>query len=259
MTEPMMFGDYISFRVIRGRNLCLEGFNAILGPSKIGHNCLIGLGSVIGYPSRPKLLNFIKKKGKSRLDETFNIFELDEISEGTTIGNNCVIRGRAWIYEKTVLGSGIETGHNVMIRECVTVGNKTKIGTNTVIDGSISAEDGRIVIGDDVNIQSNVYIAAPVIIKNKVFIGPHVTFTNDRYPQSTLRSQIVVENGAIIGANSTLIAGITIGSNSMVAAASVVTKDVPEGWVVRGNPAQKHISIEEYNKKRAHHEKRLKS
>lgn len=187
--------------------------------------------------------------------ETFNIFELDKISKGAVIGNKCIIRGSSWIYEETVLGNGVETGHNVMIREGVTIGNETKIGTNTVIDGSVSAPDEKIIIGGDVSIQTGVYIAAPSIIGNNVFIGPHVSFTNDKYPPSKARSQIIVKNEAAIGANSTLIAGVTIGEKSMVAAGSVVADDVPDGWVVKGNPARKYITIDEYMKKQAKYEK----
>jgi UDP-3-O-[3-hydroxymyristoyl] glucosamine N-acyltransferase len=211
LTESVIFGDFISNKVKKGHNVRFEGFNTILGRTTIGNNCLVGLGSVIGYPSRENLSDFLERKNmEAKTGESFNVYELDEISKGSTIGNDCTIRGQAWIYEGAVIGNRVETGHNIMIREGVVIGSNTKIGTNTVIDGSVYAPNEEIKIGHNVNIQTSVYIAAPSVIGSNVFIGPHVTFTNDKYPPSKLMRGIVVEDGAIIGANSTLIAGVIV-------------------------------------------------
>jgi UDP-2-acetamido-3-amino-2,3-dideoxy-glucuronate N-acetyltransferase len=75
-----------------------------------------------------------------------------------------------------------------------------------------------------------------------VFIGPNVTFSNDKYPRLKHHdvefTQTFVKKGASIGGNATILPGITIGANAMVGAGSVVTKDVPENSVVKGNPAK---------------------
>ncbi|MDQ1279312.1 MAG: hypothetical protein QG670_572 [Thermoproteota archaeon] len=259
LEEQITPKDFVSSKAKRGRNLWLEGFNTILGETIIGNNCLIGLGTVIGYPSRSKLVSLLENgKNEKSLSSTtqapFDISKLDKISKGATIGNHCIIRGRTWIYEEATLGNNIETGHNVMIREGVKIGDKTKIGTHTVID-STSSPEGKVDIGKEVSIQTGVYICYPSEIGNNVFIGPHVILTNDKYPPSKSMKGITLENGVIIGANSTLIAGVTVGADSMVAAASVVTKDIPKGWVAKGNPAKKYMTIEEYRKKQTEYEK----
>jgi acetyltransferase-like isoleucine patch superfamily enzyme len=84
-----------------------------------------------------------------------------------------------------------------------------------------------------------------VIIGNDVFVGPNVTFTNDKYPVSKNSNFILlktkVEDGVSIGANSTILPGITLGRGSVIGAGSVVTKDVPPGITVLGNPAKEKI------------------
>ena len=91
------------------------------------------------------------------------------------------------------------------------------------------------IIGDDCKIQALCYIPGGVTIEDNVFVGPCVCFTNDKYPPSQGKYWMttLVKKGAAIGANSTIICGVTIGENAFVAAGSIVTKDVPDGmmWV----------------------------
>lgn len=115
-----------------------------------------------------------------------------------------------------------------------------EIGRDCNICANVFIENG-VVIGDRVTIKNGVQIWDGLTIHDDVFIGPNVTFTNDRYPRSKewqkKPSGTVVEGGASIGANATILPGVTIGKNAMVGAGSVVTKDVPRGGVVAGNPA----------------------
>ena len=97
-------------------------------------------------------------------------------------------------------------------------------------------------IGDNVTIKSGVQIWDGITIEDDVFIGPNATFTNDKTPRSKVYpeafSETRIEKGASIGANATVLPGITIGERAMVGAGSVVTRDVPAGVTVVGNPAK---------------------
>ncbi len=116
-----------------------------------------------------------------------------------------------------------------------------KIGANCNICAQVLIEND-VVIGDNVTIKSGVQLWDGVRIEDNVFIGPNVTFTNDLFPRSKVYPvqflQTFVKAGASIGANATILPGLTIGENAMVGAGAVVTKDVPAGAVVIGNPAK---------------------
>lgn len=95
----------------------------------------------------------------------------------------------------------------------------------------------NVIIGDRCKIQAFAFIPEGVQLGNDVFIGPHVCFTNDRYPPSQEWLQTIVGDGVSIGANATITPGITIGAGARIAAGAVVTKDIPPGTHVRGVPA----------------------
>lgn len=100
---------------------------------------------------------------------------------------------------------------------------------------------GDVVIGDRCKIQAFAFIPDGVRIASDVFIGPHVVFTNDKIPKANgewEQSNTIVEHGVAIGANATILPGITIGAGAIIGAGAVVTKDVLPGGVVAGNPAK---------------------
>ena len=132
-----------------------------------------------------------------------------------------------------------EIGEGTRIHDQVNI-YKCKIGKNCKIDAYVYIEEG-VEIGDNCKIRPFVFIPTGVIIEDNVFIGPNVTFTNDKYPRVRGRWRLLpirVKRGASIGANSIIIAGVTIGENALVGAGSIVTKDVPSNAVVAGNPAR---------------------
>lgn len=100
---------------------------------------------------------------------------------------------------------------------------------------------GKVKIGDKCKIQAFCFIPDGVTLGNNVFLGPSVVFTNDKHPPSGRKgwSETKVEDGVSIGANATILPGLTIGRGAMIGAGSVVTKNVPSGETWVGNPARK--------------------
>ena len=115
------------------------------------------------------------------------------------------------------------------------IGNGTNIGAFTEIGDKVK-------VGKNCKIGSGAFIPAGVTIEDAVFVGPKVCFTNDRHPQATGSWQItptLVKRGASIGANSSILCGITIGENARIGMGSVVVCDIPDGETWCGNPAIK--------------------
>jgi len=148
--------------------------------------------------------------------------------------------------------SSVSFGQNTIVGQGVSIGKGTKvwhfvnlygcqIGENCVIS-SFSEIGNDVKIGNNCKIECRAFIPKGVEIEDEVFIGPSVTFTNDKYPKVKAEWKItktLVKKGAAIGANSTIICGVTVGKGAMVGAGSVVTKDVPDYSLVVGNPARK--------------------
>ncbi|MEA2213615.1 MAG: hypothetical protein QOF83_3563 [Solirubrobacteraceae bacterium] len=101
--------------------------------------------------------------------------------------------------------------------------------------------EGDVIVGDRVTIKSGVFLWNGLRVGDDVFIGPQATFTNDPFPRSRHDFEClptVLERGASIGAGAVLLPGVQVGEHAMVGAGSVVTRDVPPGAVVVGNPAR---------------------
>lgn len=131
-------------------------------------------------------------------------------------------------------------GQDTRVWQYSVILKQAEIGANCNICAHTLIEND-VLIGDNVTVKSGVFIWDGITIEDNAFIGPCVAFTNDKqprskqYPEDFLRT--VVESGASIGANATILPGIKIGKNAMVGAGAVVTKDVPENAIVVGNPA----------------------
>ena len=132
-----------------------------------------------------------------------------------------------------------EIGENTVVRDFVNLYG-CKIGRDCKIAAYVEIQRG-VVIGDRCKIEAFAFIPTGVTIEDEVFVGPHACFTNDRRPKAVGEWNVMetlVEKGASIGANATVICGVRIGENALVAAGAVVTKDVPAGARVAGNPAR---------------------
>ncbi|PKP58346.1 MAG: N-acetyltransferase [Candidatus Altiarchaeales archaeon HGW-Altiarchaeales-1] len=146
------------------------------------------------------------------------------------------IHSTAEVSDKAKIGDGTKIWHHAQVREKAEIGKNCNIGKGVYIDFGVK-------IGSNCKIQNYVSVYHGVIIEDNVFVGPSVTFTNDLYPRAFIRSEekvskTLVKRCASIGANSTIICGITIGKFAMIGAGSIVTKDVPDYALCYGNPAR---------------------
>ncbi|MBT9159426.1 acyltransferase [Serpentinimonas barnesii] len=145
------------------------------------------------------------------------------------------IHPSANVSDKARIGAGTKIWINVQIRENTDIGEYCILSKDVYVDRLVK-------IGCRCKIQNSVSVYNGVEIGDDVFVGPNVSFTNDRVPRafnSDWKSiPTYIANGASIGANATIVCGISIGEYAMVAAGSVVTKDVPPYTLVMGNPAR---------------------
>ena len=183
--------------------------NKIYKNVKIGKGAKIYPPVIIGFPARGKVPK-------------------------TIIGKKAIIRPFTVIYAGVSIGDNFQCGQGAIIRENNLIGNNVSIGTNTVL------EPGNK-IADNVRIHTGCFLEYVTLEKN-VFIGPNVVFTDDPHPPCPKFKECVlgavVKRNAKIGANSTILPGITIGENSLIGAGSVVTKNIPENSVALGSPAR---------------------
>jgi acetyltransferase-like isoleucine patch superfamily enzyme len=148
-----------------------------------------------------------------------------------------------------IIGGNVEFGKNVVIWNYVVIGDNTKIGDGTCI-GSFCDIGKRVIIGQHCSVQAHVTISNECKIGSHVFIGPNSSLLNDKFPHSRSLTPSIVENGVVIGGCVTILPSITVGSNSVVAAGSVVTKNVLPETVVKGIPAKLMMTRKEYETKR---------
>lgn len=153
------------------------------------------------------------------------------------------IHPSAEVSDQAQIGEGTSIWHQAQIRENTVIGNNCIIGKGVYIDAGVH-------IGNNVKIQNYVSIYHGVRIEDGVFVGPHVCFTNDLYPRAInpdgslkdaddwVLSETLIKRGAALGANSTIVCGTTIGEWAMIGSGSVVTHDVPDFGLVRGNPSR---------------------
>lgn len=130
-------------------------------------------------------------------------------------------------------------GENTLVWQYTVVLDGAIIGRNTNINSHCFIEND-VIIGNNVTIKSGVYLWDGIIIQDDVFVGPNVTFTNDKYPRSKRKFNIkktCLNQGCSIGAGAIILCGLTIGEFAMIGAGSLLTKDVPPYQLWYGTPA----------------------
>lgn len=162
------------------------------------------------------------------------------------MSNDIFIHASANVDARAKIGAGTRIWINVQVREGAEIGANCIISKDVYIDHAVR-------VGDRCKIQNSVSVYNGVSIGDDVFVGPNVAFTNDRVPRAFNTEWKItptrIETGASLGANSTIVCGITVGEYAMVAAGSVVTKDVPPYTLVMGNPARPYARIDKAGNK----------
>jgi UDP-2-acetamido-3-amino-2,3-dideoxy-glucuronate N-acetyltransferase len=158
--------------------------------------------------------------------------------------DSAYVHPSAFVAQDAELGAGTKVWHFAQVREGAKVGAECILGKGAYVGEGVR-------LGNRVKVQNGASIYPGATVEDGVLVGPHVCFTNDRYPRAvnadgSLKTAtdwtlgtILVREGASLGAASVLIAGVTVGRWAMVAAGAVVSHDVPDFALVAGNPARR--------------------
>ncbi len=161
------------------------------------------------------------------------------VEPGTTTAKSAVpyfVHDSAYVDEGADVGAGTKIWHFAHVMKGARIGERSIVGQNVNVDGGAT-------IGNNVKIQNNVSVYAGVVIEDDVFLGPSCVLTNVTNPRSQVNRHSLYETtwlkrGCTVGANATIVCGVTIGRYAFIGAGSVVTKDVPDFALVVGNPAR---------------------
>ncbi len=152
-----------------------------------------------------------------------------------------MIHSSAQIHPNALIETNVKIGENTKVWAFAHILPEVQVGADCNICDHTFIETG-VVLGDRVTLKSGVYLWSGVEVENDVFVGPCATFTNDRRPRSQQYlpeyPKLRLLQGCSIGANATILPGVTIGRWAMVGAGSVVTRDVPDYALIFGNPAR---------------------
>lgn len=209
---------------------CVIGHHVVIhGGSRIGDGVRIDDHAVIGKLPTPARRSKTTAPGRT-LDPAV-------IGDNTTIGTAAVV------YAGSRIGAGVLVADGACVREDVSVGDDTIIGRNVTIEN-------RVTVGARCKIQTNAYICGHSEIGDDCFIAPCVATSNDNHAgrwkeRTKYYKGVTVMRGGRISVNATILPGRVIGPDGMAGAGAVVTRDIPEGTVVCGNPARKLRDVPE--------------
>ena len=157
------------------------------------------------------------------------------------------------IHPTALIDAGAQIGEGTRIWHFCHVMPKAVIGRNCIIGQNVYV-DNNAIVGNGVKIQNNVSVYNGVVLEDDVFVGPSAVFTNVINPRSFIERKtefknILVKKGATIGANATIVCGLTIGEYALIGAGSVVTKEVPAYALMMGNPARQKAWVSQQGHK----------
>ena len=162
--------------------------------------------------------------------------------------NNFFVHKSSYVDDNVVIGNGTKIWHFSHVQSGADIGDHCSIGQNVNIANNVK-------VGNYVKIQNNVSVYEGVELEDYVFCGPSMVFTNVKIPRSEFPqrgtnhySKTLVKKSASIGANATIICGVTIGRYALIGAGTVVTKDVPNFAIVMGNPGKIIGSVDKMGK-----------
>jgi UDP-2-acetamido-3-amino-2,3-dideoxy-glucuronate N-acetyltransferase len=167
-------------------------------------------------------------------------------AHGALLPGMC-LRGNAYVHERALVEGQAQVGAHTLVWAFAAVMNGAVIGEDSILGQSVHVSAGAV-IGNHCSIQNGAQIFHGVTLEDEVFIAPHVVFTNVKIPRAFVDRKdefkpTLVKRGASIGANATIVCGVTIGEYAMVGAGAVVTSDVAAHALVYGNPAQPHGAV----------------
>ena len=215
-------------------SFCCLGDNVTLGERcEIGHRVVIHDGTTIGSEVR---IDDGAVIGKLPMRAANSAVTKDARLPPATIGSNCILGTGIIIYRGCEIGDHVLVADLATLRENVSVGDYTIVGRGVAIENSCT-------IGRYVKLETNVYITAYSELEDRVFIAPGVVTSNDNYVGRTEErfkhfKGVVVKRGGRVGVNATILPGVTINEDALVAAGALVTKDVPARKIVVGVPAK---------------------
>jgi len=205
---------------------------AIISPNaKIGENVKIG--------------NYVVVKDNVIIGDGTVIGDFCIIGESITIsstpliiGKQSLIRSHSVLYESAIIGNDFVCGHNVQVRENSKIGKNCQIGSNSDLQGDLD-------FGNFSRTQSNVFIGKYSKIEEFAWILPNVSLLNDLTPPSNNLKGPIIKSFAVLCANSTIMPNITIGSQCVIGANSLVTRSTQSGYLYLGSPAKKTKKVQE--------------
>lgn len=224
---------------VLGPNCKMSAFINISKDAEIGEDCIIGnnvvihQGTVVGKGVRIYDNAVI---GKQPMKAANSAVTKAVSQPPARIGDGCIIGTSAVIYAGTRLGQGI------LIADCATLREEVAVGDYTIIGRGVAIEPFTQ-IGSYCKIETNAYITAYSHLEDRVFVGPGVVTSNDNFVGRTKQrfkhyKGVVIKKGGRVGINCTILPGKVIGEDALVAAGSLVTKDIPSRKIAMGHPAR---------------------